>query len=115
MEGNIADLKSLVGFAQKNQTFIILDDAHALGVISIRGSIEFHELTNDDIPVLINPLGKAIGIMGAFVSGSRDYMEYLVQKARSYKYTTSLSPPIACAIAKSIRIIQQEKWRQEKL
>lgn len=115
MEGNIANLKSIVDFAQKKTALLILDDAHALGMIARRGSIDFHGLVNDDIPVLINPLGKAVGIMGAFISGERDYMDYIAQKARSYKYTTSISPAIACAITQSIEVLQQEQWRQEKL
>lgn len=115
MEGDIAPLRSIVNFAKRKESLLILDDAHALGVIALKGSIDFHGLANHDIPILVNPLGKAVGIMGAFVSGTRDYMEYIRQKARSYKYTTSLSPATACAITKSIELMQYENWRQAQL
>ena len=115
MEGNITDIKSIADFSKKNKAVFILDDAHAFSVISPRGSIEFHGLKNSDVSVLINPLGKAIGVMGAIVSGSKDYMEYILQRARSLKYSTSISPAIACAISKSLDILTQEHWRFHKL
>lgn len=84
MEGSISDLKSVVKISNNNKATFVLDDAHALGVIGRRGSIDFHGLANEDVHVLVNPLGKAIGIMGAFVSGSNDYIKYIEQRARSY-------------------------------
>lgn len=115
MEGTISDLKSVVEVSNHNKAVLILDDAHALGVIGKRGSVDFHNLTNQDVDVLVNPLGKAVGIMGAFVSGTSDYIDYISQKARSYKYTTSLSPALAAAISKSIAVLEKETWRQEQL
>ncbi|MBP9792307.1 MAG: 8-amino-7-oxononanoate synthase [Rickettsiales bacterium] len=115
MEGSISDLKSVAKISRKNKAVLILDDAHALGVIGKKGSIDFHNLRNQDIDVLVNPLGKSVGIMGAFVSGTKDYIDYIAQKARSYKYTTSLVPAVASAISKSIAVLEKESWRQEKL
>jgi 8-amino-7-oxononanoate synthase len=115
MEGSISDLSSVVEISNDNKAVLILDDAHALGVIGKRGSLDFHSVRNQDIHVLVNPLGKAIGVMGAFVSGENEHIEYIAQKARSYKYTTSLVPALASAISKSIEVLQKESWRQEKL
>jgi 8-amino-7-oxononanoate synthase len=65
--------------------------------------------------VLIGTLGKAFGSFGAFVAGSRDLIEFLVQKARPYIYTTALPQPVAAATRKALEIAQREPWRRQRV
>ena len=85
MDGDVAPLPQLVRTAQAHHAWLVVDDAHGLGVTgaSGRGTLEHHGLTATDVPVLIGTLGKAFGSCGAFVAGEATLIEYLMQKARS--------------------------------
>jgi 8-amino-7-oxononanoate synthase len=72
-------------------------------------------LNNDDVPVLVGTLGKAFGSFGAFVAGSADLIELLIQKARSYIYTTALPQPVAAATRKALEVARREPWRRERV
>jgi 8-amino-7-oxononanoate synthase len=76
--------------------------------------LEAAGLTADDVPVLVGTLGKAFGSFGAFVAGSCALIELLLQKARSYIYTTALPQPVAAATREALRIVQRECWRRER-
>jgi 8-amino-7-oxononanoate synthase len=95
----------------------MVDDAHGIGVIGEqgRGSLHHCDLGLQDAPVLMATLGKAFGTFGAFVAGSDEFIEYLIQNARTYIYTTAIPPAIAAATRKSLQLVQQESWRREKL
>src|SRR5581483_10412198 len=80
-----------------------------------RGSLEHCGMTGDDVPVLVGTLGKALGSFGAFVAGSRDLIDFLIQKARPYIYTTALPQPVAAATRKALEISQRETWRRERV
>ncbi len=79
------------------------------------GILEQQQLSQDDVPILMATLGKAIGTAGAFVAGSHDLIEYLTQTARTYIYTTAMPPAIAAASSASLRIVQEDNRRREKL
>jgi 8-amino-7-oxononanoate synthase len=72
-------------------------------------------LDADAVPVLVGTLGKAFGSFGAFVAGSGELIELLMQKARSYMYTTALPQPVAAASRKALEIAQRESWRRERV
>ncbi len=95
----------------------MVDDAHGLGVLGTqgRGSVEHFGLHAGDIPILMGTLGKAFGTFGAFVAGSEALIETLIQQARTYIYTTATPPALAEATRASLRLVQQESWRREKL
>ena len=95
----------------------MVDDAHGIGVLGAngRGSLEHFGMTPDDVPVLVGTLGKALGSFGAFVAGSHDLIEYLIQKSRPYIYTTALPQPVAAATRKALEISQRERWRRERV
>ena len=95
----------------------MIDDAHGLGVIGQRGRgmLEQAGASIDDVPILIGTLGKAIGTFGAFVAGDDALIETLIQKARSYIYTTALPPAVAVATQASLQLIDTEAWRRDKL
>jgi 8-amino-7-oxononanoate synthase len=77
--------------------------------------LEHFELSPDAVPVLVGTLGKAFGSFGAFIAGSADLIEFLMQKARSYIYTTALPQPVAAASRKALEIAEREPWRRERV
>ena len=117
MDGDVAPVVELAAMARGAQAWLMVDDAHGLGVIgdSGRGVLELVGLDQDAVPVLVGTLGKAFGVFGAFVAGSETLIEYLIQRARPYIYTTALPPAVAEAALQSLQIAQMEAWRREKL
>ena len=117
MDGDVAPLQQLAKSVQARKAWLVVDDAHGIGVLgaSGRGSLEHCGASSDAVPVLVGTLGKAFGSFGAFVSGSRDLIEFLVQKARPYIYTTALPQPVAAATRKALEIAQKEPWRRERV
>lgn len=117
MDGDIAPLPELANLVKQHGAWLMVDDAHGFGVLGEHGGglLEETGLTQNDVQVLVGTLGKAFGTFGAFVAGSNDLIETLIQSARTYIYTTALPPAIAEATRASLRIIQAESWRREKL
>jgi 8-amino-7-oxononanoate synthase len=95
----------------------MVDDAHGFGPLGANGGgiVEHFGLSQDDVPVLVGTLGKAFGTAGAFVAGSEELIESLIQFARPYIYTTSQPPALACATLKSLELLRSEHWRREHL
>lgn len=117
MDGDIAPLPELSKVTQQHQSWLMVDDAHGFGVLGKNGGgcVDHFGLTIDEVPILIGTLGKAFGTFGAFVAGSEELIEFLIQKARPYIYTTALPPAVAEATRASLRLLQTEHWRREKL
>ena len=114
MDGTVAPVNKLQSLAKKYNARLIIDDAHGIGVLGEYGKgCTEGLLTNDDI--LIGTLGKAFGTFGAFVASSQNTIEWLIQKAHSYIYTTAIPPAIAEATRVSLQLISQEAWRRENL
>jgi len=116
MDGDIAPLAALSEAAREHGAWLVVDDAHGIGVLGAkgRGALELAGMTGEDVPVLVGTLGKALGSFGAFVAGSADLIELLVQRARSYIYTTALPQPVAAATRAALRIVREEPWRRER-
>ncbi|WJD63058.1 8-amino-7-oxononanoate synthase [Pseudomonas kurunegalensis] len=117
MDGDLADLSALADVARARGAWLMVDDAHGLGTLGTQGGgiVEHFGLGVEDVPVLIGTLGKACGTAGAFVAGSEELIEALVQFARPYIYTTSQPPALACATLKSLELLRRETWRREHL
>ncbi|MGK0150357.1 8-amino-7-oxononanoate synthase [Pseudomonas putida] len=117
MDGDLADLPALADVARARGAWLMVDDAHGLGTLGTQGGgiVEHFDLGVEDVPVLIGTLGKACGTAGAFVAGSEELIEALVQFARPYIYTTSQPPALACATLKSLELLRRETWRREYL
>ncbi|PNA02379.1 MULTISPECIES: 8-amino-7-oxononanoate synthase [unclassified Pseudomonas] len=117
MDGDCADLPALAKVACGRGAWLMVDDAHGFGTLGANGGglVEHFGLGVDDVPVLIGTLGKACGTAGAFVAGSEDLIEALVQFARPYIYTTSQPPALACATLKALELLRRERWRREHL
>lgn len=117
MEGSIAPLAELVALKKEHQALLLIDDAHALGVLGKngKGCAEQLQIDPEDIDLLIGTFGKAFGSSGAFVAGKHDLLEYVMQKARSLIYTTAAPAVLIAACATSLAIIQNEPARRERL
>ncbi|HEV7610033.1 MAG TPA: 8-amino-7-oxononanoate synthase [Steroidobacteraceae bacterium] len=117
MDGDVAPLPELARAARESGAWLIVDDAHGLGVLGStgRGTCEHFNLDADDVPVLVGTFGKAFGTFGAFVAGDADLIEFLIQKSRTYVYTTALPPAVAAATRAALEVSQRESWRREKV
>jgi 8-amino-7-oxononanoate synthase len=117
MDGDLAPLPELAATARQHQAWLIVDDAHGLGIVGPtgRGICEHFNLNTGDVPVLIGTFGKAFGTFGAFVAGDADLIEFLIQKSRPYIYTTALPPAVAAATRAALAVSQRESWRREKV
>jgi 8-amino-7-oxononanoate synthase len=117
MDGDIAPLQELAALAAQHDAWLLVDDAHGLGALGAhgRGSLELAGLDARQVPLLVGTLGKAFGSFGAFVAGSRDTIDLILQKARSYIYTTALPPAVAAATRVALKIVIEEAWRRERL
>jgi 8-amino-7-oxononanoate synthase len=117
MDGDLAPLKSLSETARLHDAWLMVDDAHGLGVIGKHGGgiLEHYGLDQNDVPILMGTLGKGLGTFGAFVAGPDDLIETLIQKARTYIYTTALPPALAEATRASLKIAIADNWRRKKV
>ncbi|MDD1013678.1 8-amino-7-oxononanoate synthase [Pseudomonas rubra] len=117
MDGDLADLPALAAEANARNAWLMVDDAHGLGTLGRNGGgiVEHFGLSLAQVPVLIGTLGKACGTAGAFVAGSEELIECLIQFARPYIYTTSQPPALACATLRSLELLRSEHWRREHL
>ncbi|MGY8818389.1 8-amino-7-oxononanoate synthase [Stutzerimonas zhaodongensis] len=117
MDGDLANLPALCATAKVKNAWVMVDDAHGFGPLGKTGGgiVEHFGLGIDDVPVLVGTLGKAFGTAGAFVAGSEELIETLIQFARPYIYTTSQPPAVACATLKSLELLRSESWRRDHL
>jgi 8-amino-7-oxononanoate synthase len=117
MDGDIAPLAALSEAARAHDAWLVVDDAHGIGVLGAngRGAVEIAGLNCEQVPVLVGTLGKAFGSFGAFVAGAADLIELLIQRARSYVYTTALPQPVAAATRAALRVAREESWRRQRV
>ncbi len=114
MDGDIEDLKKIVELKKKYNCIMIIDEAHAFGVFGEKGLGVAEELgIIDDVDLLVGTFGKAIGSMGAFVTGSKTMIDFLINKSRSFIFSTAL-PPINIAFSKWIIETQISKTAQKR-
>lgn len=114
MDGDIEDLKKIVELKKKYNCVMIIDEAHAFGVFGEKGLGVAEELgIIDDVDLLVGTFGKAIGSMGAFVTGSKTMIDFLINKSRSFIFSTAL-PPINIAFSKWIIETQIFKTAQKR-
>ncbi|MBF60314.1 8-amino-7-oxononanoate synthase [Halomonas sp. FeN2] len=116
MDGDIADIATLVEVSQQHNAWLMIDDAHGVGVLGDNGSGCVGSTWNSvEVPILVGTLGKALGTGGAFVAGDAELIEHLIQFSRSYVYTTAQPPAIAAATLKALEIVQGEPERRAQL
>lgn len=117
MDGDQAPLQELAGIAAGHNAWLMADDAHGFGVLGARGrgSAEHQSIGQDELPILMATLGKALGGFGAFVAGSEALIETLIQFARPYIYTTAMPPAVAAANLAALELLDREAWRRDQL
>jgi 8-amino-7-oxononanoate synthase len=116
MDGDLAPLSDLVSLARRYDSMLMLDEAHALGVMGPNGrGVAEHYGLGQAADISVGTLGKALGSFGAFAVCRPAIREYLVNHARSLIYSTSLPPPVLAAAAKALEILQAEPDRRQRL
>jgi 8-amino-7-oxononanoate synthase len=117
MDGDLAPLPALADAARAAGAWLMVDDAHGIGVLGRegRGTLDQMGLGLAEVPILMGTLGKALGTFGAFVAGSDELIETLIQRARPYIYTTATPPALAEATLTALEIARREEWRRERL
>ncbi len=116
MDGDIAPLPAILELCERSEAWLLVDDAHGFGVLGAegRGVLEHFGMASPRI-IYVGTLGKAAGVSGAFVAGAATMVETVLQRARSYIYTTASPPFLAAAVEASLTIIREETWRRRRL
>ena len=117
MDGDIAELPALSTLCNKTDSWLMIDDAHGFGTLGAtgKGCLQHFSLTNKDIPIYMATLGKAMGTAGAFIAGSEELIETIIQQARTYIYTTAMPAALAEATRCSLKIIQNQPEHLQNL
>ncbi|WP_280561682.1 8-amino-7-oxononanoate synthase [Chromohalobacter sp. 48-RD10] len=113
MDGDTADIAGLASTCRHQGAWLMIDDAHGLGVLGEHGDGcvgRAHGV--DDVPILVGTLGKALGSAGAFVAGDEALIDHLIQFARPYVYTTAQPPGVAAATLAALDILEDEPERR---
>ena len=116
MDGDIAPVPEMLALCERYDAWLLLDDAHGFGVLGEagRGVLSHFNVKSPRI-IYLGTLGKAAGVSGAFIAGDGSVIEWLLQRARTYIFTTATPPLLAVATLESLRLIEQETWRREHL
>jgi 8-amino-7-oxononanoate synthase len=116
MDGGLAPLRGLLELCERHDAWLLLDDAHGFGVLGKggRGALSELGLASPRI-VYMATLGKAAGVFGAFAAGEETVIEWLVQRARTYVFTTASPPALAEAIVESLHLVERDEWRRARL
>ncbi|QFU01290.1 8-amino-7-oxononanoate synthase [Halomonas sp. THAF5a] len=116
MDGDVADVAGLAATCERHEAWLMIDDAHGLGVLGEHGDgCAGRAFGPERVPVLVGTLGKALGSAGAFVAGSQALIDHLTQFARPYVYTTAQPPGVAAATLEALRLVEAEPERRERL
>ncbi len=120
MDGDIADVPALLELCERHDALLLLDDAHGFGVLGRggRGCLEHFGLVGDRASrrvLYMATLGKAAGVAGGFVAGDAVFVEWLLQKTRTYIYATAAPALLAEALRASLKVIEHESWRRDHL
>jgi 8-amino-7-oxononanoate synthase len=115
MDGDVADLPSLLALAEEHDAWLVVDDAHGFGVLGERGrgSLEHFGLSSERL-IYMGTLGKAAGVSGAFVAAHPTIIQWLVQRARSYIYTTAMPPVLAYTLNEALDLIEGPEGMQRR-
>ncbi|HEX3099325.1 MAG TPA: 8-amino-7-oxononanoate synthase [Usitatibacter sp.] len=110
MDGDVAPLPRLLDLCERHDAWLVVDDAHGIGVVGERGrgSLEHFGIASPRI-VYMATLGKALGGYGAFVAGSPDAIEWILQRARTYVFSTALPPMMAVAASAAVELIEHDR------
>lgn len=113
MDGDLPDLPALVDIKRRYGALLMLDEAHALGVLGPtgRGSAEYHDLSGSDVDIWMGTLSKTLAGCGGYIAGSRDVVDILKCAAPGFVYSVGIAPPLAAASLAALRLMQREPER----
>jgi glycine C-acetyltransferase len=116
MDGDIAPLPALVEVADKHGAIMMIDDAHASGVLGRngRGTVDHFGL-HGRVDIQVGTLSKAIGVLGGFIAGPQHLIDWLVNRGRPFLFSTSAPPAVAAACIEALNILEEEPERVERL
>ncbi|MCP1118184.1 8-amino-7-oxononanoate synthase [Robbsia andropogonis] len=120
MDGDIAPLPTLLALCERYDAWLMVDDAHGFGVLGPqgRGSLAHFKTdstTHSERVIYMATLGKAVGVAGAFVAANEDIIAWLIQRARTYMFTTANPALLAHAASAALTLIEEEEWRRDHL
>ena len=116
MDGDIAPLPDIVKIAKEHDIMTMVDDAHATGILGKKGSgTASYFNCNNQIDIMMGTLSKSVASEGGYVAGSKDLIDYLKNSARSFIYSTALSPATIAVSIKSLEIIEKDEERRSNL
>jgi 8-amino-7-oxononanoate synthase len=116
MDGDVAPIPQLLALCERYDALLLLDDAHGFGVLGEQGrGVLSHFALRSPRIIYMATLGKAAGVSGAFVAAEPVIVDYLVQNARTYIYTTASPPALAATLLTSIQVMVDEGWRRQHL
>lgn len=117
MDGDVAPLPELFALAEAHDAWLVVDDAHGFGVLGAdgRGTLSHFGIPAASRVIYMGTLGKAAGVSGAFIAGSDTVVEWLLQRARTYTFTTASSPVIAATLVKSLELIRKGSLLRARL
>lgn len=116
MDGDVAPLEAIVGLAERHGAMVMVDEAHATGVFGPNGAgVVAQTGLGSRVLAQMGTLGKALGSFGAYVAGSRKLRELLINRCRSFIYTTSLPPSVLASAAAAIDLVVREPERRRSL
>jgi 8-amino-7-oxononanoate synthase len=117
LDGDIAPLDKLLQLSQEYNSMLMVDDAHATGVLGSHGggTVDYFNIPRGKVHVVMGTASKGLGISGGFVSGNQELIDYLRISVRSYIFATAPSPIIASAISAAIQVLEDEPELREKL
>ncbi|TEW55387.1 8-amino-7-oxononanoate synthase [Psychromonas sp. RZ22] len=117
MDGDRSPIQLLKQQCQQNNAWLMIDDAHGLGVLGKNGagSLAEQEVSNNDVEIYMATFGKALGVGGAFVSGSNELIDYINNFSKPYIYTTGLPPAMVYCIGEAAKLAETQQWRRDHL
>jgi 8-amino-7-oxononanoate synthase len=114
MDGDLVPLSELDGIARRHDAVLVVDEAHATGVFGPRGRGLGEALQNQNW-ISVHTCGKSLGVSGALICASADIIDYLVNKARPFIYSTAPPPYLAAAVKRALELVDEEPWRRERV
>jgi glycine C-acetyltransferase len=115
MDGDVAPLPEIVALAEQYDAAVMVDDAHGSGVLGGGRGTAFHFNVHDKIDVQLGTLSKAVGVMGGYIAGSRRLIDWLVQRARPFLFSTAHPPAVAAAVLAAIELMDTDPSFTERL
>jgi glycine C-acetyltransferase len=115
MDGDIAPLPDIVALAERYDAAVMVDDAHGSGVLGGGRGTAFHYAVHDRIDIQLGTLSKAVGVMGGYIAGSGALIDWLIQRARPFLFSTAQPPALAAAVIAALDLIESDPGLTERL